>query len=177
MFSHRRAAVLATGDELVSPGTEPGPSSIRNSNSPMLVSLLTRLGCDVTDLGNVPDRPNEIRQALKNGLTFDALFVTGGMSMGEYDYVPGLLKEIGVDLRITKLRIKPGKPFVFGVWEGGRGFVFGLPGNPVSGFVCTVRLASRILSRLAGGEVEEPWVTGASTPTSRPMGRGSFICR
>jgi molybdopterin molybdotransferase len=84
------------------------------------------------------------------------------MSMGEYDYVPRLLGEMGVELRISKLRIKPGKPFVFGVTrEGplayaglgaGDRIVFGLPGNPVSGYVCTLRLASRLLARMAGGE-------------------------
>ncbi len=82
--------------------------------------------------------------------------------MGEYDYVPRLLKELGVELRITKLRIKPGKPFVFGVSEvsGNRCCVFGLPGNPVSGFVCVVRLASRLLARLGGGSIQERWLTG-----------------
>ena len=171
VFARPRVALLATGDELTPAGEEPGPAAIRNSNSPMLMSLLKQLGCEVTDLGAVPDHPDVIRQALQNGLVYDALFVTGGMSMGEYDFVPGLLKEIGVDLKITKLRIKPGKPFVFGVCESGRGFVFGLPGNPVSGFVCTVRLASRILARLGGGEIEEAWVTGvldADLPANGP---------
>jgi molybdopterin molybdotransferase len=88
----------------------------------------------------------------------DVLFVSGGMSMGAYDYVPRLLREMKFDLRITKLRIKPGKPFVF-ARRGGK-FVFGLPGNPVSGFACTVRLASRLLSRLAGGQPTEKWVAG-----------------
>lgn len=193
VYARPQAAVLATGDELVSADCVPGPSQIRNSNSPMLISLLHRLGCDVTDLGVAPDQPDVIREALERGLAYDALFVTGGMSMGEYDYVPRVLKELGVDLKITKLRIKPGKPFVFGVREGdalspviaggtspGPGsqepglpptaitdradshlsFVFGLPGNPVSGFVCTVRLASRLLARLAGGVPEERWVSG-----------------
>jgi molybdopterin molybdotransferase len=154
---------LATGDEIVSIDVEPGPSQIRNSNSAMLVSLLKQMGCQVTDLGIVPDKPDSIREALERGLAYDALFVTGGMSMGEYDYVPRVLRDLGVDLKVTKLRIKPGKPFVFGLREGdaaGAHFVFGLPGNPVSGFVCTVRLASRVLARLSGGVPAERWVSG-----------------
>jgi molybdopterin molybdotransferase len=193
VYARPQAAVLATGDELVSADREPGPAQIRNSNTPMLLSLLRKMGCDVTDLGVAPDRPDAIRAALERGLAYDTLFVTGGMSMGEYDYIPQMLKELGVDLKITKLRIKPGKPFVFGVKEtessasvlaggGSSGdgakdpglppaaskenpiarsrFVFGLPGNPVSGFVCTVRLASRLLSRLGGGTPDERWLSG-----------------
>jgi molybdopterin molybdotransferase len=198
VFAAPRVAVLATGDELVGAGQQPGPSQIRNSNNPMLVSVLRRLGCEVIDLGAVRDDPDLIRDALRRGLEHDALFVTGGMSMGEYDYVPRLLIELGVELKITKLRIKPGKPFVFGVTEdpvsprpegerfsshqqanrspsdrretgrpdaplphaGQPRFVFGLPGNPVSAFVCTVRLASRLLARMAGGRIEERWLTG-----------------
>jgi molybdopterin molybdotransferase len=188
VFENPRVAVLATGDELVPANATPGRAQIRNSNTPMLLSLLRRLGCDVIDLGTAIDDPDTIRTALQKGLEFDALFVTGGMSMGEYDYVPKLLKELGVDLRITKLRIKPGKPFVFGTYSGNRGpmdreivdgqfpahsvrpspphplapsvFVFGLPGNPVSAFVCTIRLASRVLIRIGGGAIEEPWLTG-----------------
>jgi molybdopterin molybdotransferase len=163
VFAAPRVAVLATGDELVPVDTSPGPSQIRNSNSPMLISLLRKLGCDVTDLGVAPDQPATIRQSLLRSLEYDALIVTGGMSMGEYDYVPALLKESGFDLKIAKLKIKPGKPFVFGVLsrsDGTKSFVFGLPGNPVSGFVCTVRLASRLITRLAGGTVEEQWLVG-----------------
>jgi molybdopterin molybdotransferase len=70
--------------------------------------------------------------------------------MGEHDYVPKILQEIGLKLKISKLRIKPGKPFAFAHGEDGR-MAFGLPGNPVSAFVCTVRLASRVLNRLTGG--------------------------
>jgi molybdopterin molybdotransferase len=158
VFAAPCVAVLATGDELVAPDAQPGPAQIRNSNTPMLLALLRRLGCDVTDLGTARDEPEAIRRELRRGLEFDALFVTGGMSMGEYDYVPGLLRELGVELKITKLRIKPGKPFVFGVH--GPSFVFGLPGNPVSGFVCTVRLAARLLTRMAGGALIERWVSG-----------------
>ena len=163
-FARPRVAVLATGDELVPVDAAPGPAQIRNSNSVMLVSLLRRLGCDVTDLGVVRDTPDDVREALRGGLRFDVLFVTGGMSMGAHDYVPRALVELGVDLRITKLRIKPGKPFVFGVHD--EGFVFGLPGNPVSGFVCTVRLAARLLARLRGADPEPRWV---SAPLLAPL--------
>src|SRR5688500_7939998 len=182
-----RAAVLATGDELVPIDQTPGPAQIRNSNSLMLVSLLKHLGCEVTDLGVVRDTPDAVRNALIDGMRFDVLFVTGGMSMGQHDYVPRTLAELGVDLRITKLRIKPGKPFVFGTKKRVSGlgsrvsgesnpsdptpdtrhpipdaFVFGLPGNPVSAFVCTVRLASRLIARLSGEtRPAERWIHAA----------------
>ena len=83
--------------------------------------------------------------------------------MGEYDYVPGILRELGVRLLITKLRIKPGKPFVFGLKTidspAPRSvFVFGLPGNPVSAFVCTALLAGRLIRRWQGKSPEEDWV-------------------
>lgn len=162
VFARPRVAVLATGDELVGVEETPGLSQIRNCNTPMLVALLRRLGCEVTDLGVARDEVETLRESLRAGLAFDVLFVTGGMSMGEYDYVPRLLGELEVDLRITKLRIKPGKPFVFGVSNISENpcYVFGLPGNPVSGFVCVARLASRLLARLAGGAIEERWLTG-----------------
>jgi molybdopterin molybdotransferase len=173
VFEPPRVAVLGTGDELVSFDAEPGPAQIRNCNNPMLVSLLSRMGCRVHDMGTAPDNPDFIRARIIEALSgdYDALFVTGGMSMGEHDYVPKILQELGVDLRVTKLRIKPGKPFIFGIKrrdgaDGGAtspapaAFVFGLPGNPVSGFVCTVRLASRLIDRIGGGPVYERWLTG-----------------
>jgi molybdopterin molybdotransferase len=181
-----RAAVLNTGDELIDAAETPHGSQIRNSNGPMLVALLQRLGCDVVDLGVVADQKQDIRAAIEEGLQHDILFVSGGMSMGAYDYVPELLREMKLDLRITKLRIKPGKPFVFakgsrfeGIATGGEGsaielsnrYVFGLPGNPVSGFVCTVRLASRLIERLAGGSPRERWVAAklaAPLPANGP---------
>jgi molybdopterin molybdotransferase len=162
-----RVAVLSTGDEIIPIDAMPTGAQIRNSNSLMLAALLKRFGCDVTDLGIARDDPDIIRRAIVQGQTYDALFITGGMSMGAYDYVPGLLRQLGYDLRITKLRIKPGKPFVFGAGNGqskGTGaFIFGLPGNPVSGFACTVRLASRLLVRLAGGSPVERWLVARLT--------------
>jgi molybdopterin molybdotransferase len=146
-------AVLGTGDELVSVDDPAGPTQIRNSNNPMLVGLLKNLGCNVRDLGCVADDPDLIRRAISDGLAAGVLFITGGVSMGKFDHVPHILAELGFDLKITKLRIKPGKPFVFGTMQrdGKSHYVFGLPGNPVSAYVCTLRLASRLLTRLAGG--------------------------
>ena len=155
-FAKPQAAVLSTGNEIVPFSENPTGSQIRNSNSLMLVSLLKRLGCDVTDLGTVRDEPTAVRDAIQHALTFELLFVTGGMSMGEYDFVPRTLAELGADLRITKLRIKPGKPFVFA--SIGTHYAFGLPGNPVSAFVCTVRLASRLIARLSGEAPREKWI-------------------
>ncbi len=153
VFGRPRVAILSTGDEIVPIDRVPWGAEIRNTNSPMLRALLGALGCEVRDLGIVRDEPALIREKLEDGMQSDVLFVCGGMSMGEHDYVPRLLVEMGVEIRISKLRIKPGKPFVFGE-RGGR-FVFGLPGNPVSGYVCTLRLASRLLVRMAGGRPVE----------------------
>jgi len=190
VFLPPRVAVLGTGSELAPIDGPVENTQIRNSNTPMLAALLRRLGCDVTDLGFVRDEPPVIRDAILRGLEFDAIFIAGGMSMGEYDFVPLILKDLGVTTKITKLRIKPGKPFLFGSKERVAGkdaapaatnqspantassensgssdsaklcYVFGLPGNPVSAFVCTLRLASRLLTRIGGGMVEERWLTG-----------------
>jgi molybdopterin molybdotransferase len=129
----------------------------------MLVALLGKLHCQPLDLGTVPDEPDKLRDAIRRGLEQDVLLVSGGMSMGERDLVPGMLRELGGELRITKLRIKPGKPFVFAVMPGGK-FVFGLPGNPVSAFVCTLCLAARLLSRMGGGPA-------GSAPRTAPLAK------
>lgn len=164
IFDQPRVAVLGTGDELSAPELEPLAHQIRNSNNPMTAALLKRLGCRVTDLGAAPDDVGIIRSRIEEGLHHDALFVSGGMSMGEHDYVPRILRELGVDLKVTKLKIKPGKPFLFGIRERAAGegysYVFGLPGNPVSGYVCTVRLAARLIDRIAGGPAQERWQNG-----------------
>jgi molybdopterin molybdotransferase len=143
-------AILSTGDELIEIDRVPTGAQIRNSNSIMMHALLRKLGCRVRDLGMVRDDPAKIRSAIEEGLQSDALFITGGMSMGEHDYVPRILQEIGLKLVISKLRIKPGKPFAFATNGLGKR-VFGLPGNPVSAYVCTLRLARRVLTRLSGG--------------------------
>jgi molybdopterin molybdotransferase len=157
VYAAPTVALLTTGDEIIDIDQTPTGSQVRNSNGPMMTALLRQLGCKVNDLGIVRDDPAKIRAAIERGLQSDALFITGGMSMGDHDYVPMLLRDLGMELKISKLRIKPGKPFVFATGhrtEGNPSMAFGLPGNPVSAYVCTIRLAARILSRLAGGTAD-----------------------
>ena len=148
-------AVLATGDELVASGQTPTGSQIRSSNDTMLLALLRRYPCTPIPLGLVRDDPTTIEEKVKFALSHDMLLITGGISMGQRDFVPDILRKLGGDLKITKLRIKPGKPFIFAVMPNGK-FVFGLPGNPVSAFVCTRCLVSRLLLRMAGGPPADP---------------------
>jgi molybdopterin molybdotransferase len=144
------AAVLGNGDELVEIAQTPGPAQIRASNNLMLAGLLEKFRCQTTNLGFVPDDRKVLREAIERGLQKDILVISGGMSVGEHDYVPGILQELGAQMKITKLRIKPGKPFIFAQMPGGK-YVFGLPGNPVSAFVCTVTLVRRLIDRWSGG--------------------------
>jgi molybdopterin molybdotransferase len=179
VFAAPRVGIFATGDEIVPFDVAPGAAEIRNSNNIMMSALLKRMGCRVVDLGIIPDKPELIRSALIKAMMLDAAVISGGMSMGRYDYVPAILKELGAELKISKLRIKPGKPFIFSSVDrattAGRKMkgdpnivgpsdgvcqVFGLPGNPVSGFVCLLRLASRLFARMGGGTPVERWMNG-----------------
>jgi molybdopterin molybdotransferase len=162
VYSRPRVGVLSTGDEIVPPERTPGAGQIRDSNSIMLTSLLQQMDCHVLELGHVRDEKELIAQRITLGMAnVDVLFISGGMSMGRYDYAPQVLQELGVELLITKVRIKPGKPFLFGKKKragGGECFVFGLPGNPVSAMICTLRLAGRLLRRMQGRAVERRWM-------------------
>lgn len=150
-----RVGVLTTGDEVIDPSRTPTETQIRNSNAPLLIGLLRAMGAEPVALGHVADEPGAIRRAIESARV-DVLLVTGGMSMGAHDHVPRLLSEMGYTLAITKLRMKPGKPFVFATHPSACP-VFGLPGNPVSGFVCTVRLVSRLILRMMGLDPEPRW--------------------
>ena len=173
------AAVLVTGDEVVPIHAAPGPTQIRNSNGAMLAALLRRMTSTAGgDL--LPDDPAAIRAAIERLMPqIDVLLLTGGMSMGRYDHVPRILRDLGCEFRISKVAMKPGKPFVFAVLPAGKSgdgrprYVFGLPGNPVSAFVCTLRLASRLIARLGGGPADEftrtrPGVLAEPLPANGP---------
>ena len=162
VFAPARAVVITTGDEIVPPDRTPQGGQSRDASADMLRVLLSRCGATPLDAAHVVDDEALIRHRITHLSQFaDVLFVTGGMSMGERDHVPKILLEVGFEFRVSKLRIKPGKPFVFAVLPARKSkdrrprYAFGLPGNPVSAFVCTLVLASRLLARLGGGPADE----------------------
>lgn len=127
-------AVLSTGDEIVPPAQKPGPGQIRNSNESTLLALSARDGMPATSLGIVKDDEAELSERIEEGLKFDLLLLTGGVSAGKRDLVPATLGRHGVQKVLHHVAFKPGKPIWFGIHQGG--LVFGLPGNPVSVLVC-----------------------------------------
>jgi molybdopterin molybdotransferase len=147
-----RVAVLSTGDELVEAAEVPGPGQIRNSNGPMLTALAARAGARPRYLGIARDRLDSLRPLVEEGLRDDVLVLSGGVSAGKLDLVPGVLQEAGVKAHLHKVEMKPGKPAFFGTREadGRRALVFGLPGNPVSALACFALFVRPALRRLAG---------------------------
>lgn len=128
-----KVSVLITGDELVETDVKPTLSQIRNSNGHQLVTQVLRVGAVPVYGGIVDDTHEATRNAIANALeTSDIVVLTGGVSMGDFDYVPGVLKDLGVDIKFQTIAVQPGKPTVFGVKA--EKLVFGLPGNPVSSF-------------------------------------------
>ena len=125
-----KVAIVATGDELVPPGTEPGPGQIVHSNAFTLAAVARREGADVIDLGA------------------DVLVTAGGASVGDYDLVQPALAAEGAALSFWKIAMRPGKPMMFGLLGGMR--VLGLPGNPVSAYVCSVLFVAPLIRKLLG---------------------------
>ncbi len=148
-----RVAVLSTGDELVEPGTALGPGQIYNSNRVVLCSWLQRLGCEVLDAGILPDDLPTTRARLGELKEADLILSTGGVSVGEADFLGVALREEG-ELTLWKLAIKPGKPLTVGHFRGVP--VIGLPGNPASTLVTFALLTKPYLLRRQGVQDVEP---------------------
>jgi len=142
-----RVAVLSTGDELIEPGQALGPGQIYNSNRVLLCSWLQRLGCEVVDAGILPDDLVTTRARLGELKDVDLILSTGGVSVGEADFLGIALREEG-ELSLWKLAIKPGKPLTFGHFRGVP--VIGLPGNPASTLVTFALLTRPYLLRRLG---------------------------
>jgi molybdopterin molybdotransferase len=141
-------AVLCTGDEIVEAAQTPEPGQIRNGNGPMLCAQVARAGGEPNYLGIARDCLDQLRPLVLQGLRADVLVLSGGVSAGKLDLVPGVLQEAGVAPHFHKVELKPGKPVFFGT--RGETLVFGLPGNPVSALVCFELFVRPALRRLAG---------------------------
>ncbi|HUU85537.1 MAG TPA: gephyrin-like molybdotransferase Glp [Phycisphaerae bacterium] len=133
VYERPDVAILVTGDELVEPGVLPTGGQIRDSNRYVLDGLIDRSGGRPVDLGLVRDDPEALKDKIRTGLATGFLCITGGVSMGEFDFVPQCVTECGATVRFHKLALKPGKPTLFATTDDGA-CVFGLPGNPVSVF-------------------------------------------
>ena len=175
-----RVACFFTGDELAMPGETLAPGAIYNSNRFVLVALLRRLGCDVTDLGIVSDSLDATRSALREAARRCDLIVTsGGMSVGEEDHVRPALEAEG-SLRTWQIAIKPGKPLAWGAVrraDGGSAHFIGLPGNPVSSFVTFLLFVRPFILRLQGAtdRLPRPIAVRADFDWPKPDRRREFL--
>ena len=167
VYRRPRIAILTTGDEIVEASAVPSSTQIRNSNSYSLAAQVRRAGGEPALLPIAPDQPQRLRELIEEGLRFDLLIMTGGVSMGRYDLVEQVLAELRAEFFFTGAKIQPGRPVVFGrvPWGGGAcsagseqalagempaAYFFGLPGNPVSTMVTFELFARPMLEALGG---------------------------
>jgi molybdopterin molybdotransferase len=177
-------AITSTGDELVKPGTRINPGQIYESNSVLLEALLQRSNATVRSVETCPDDQLSLTEALKRGLQYRVLIITGGVSVGEHDLVKSTLFSLGAKIDIWRVAIKPGKPFLFG--QAGSCAIFGLPGNPVSTFVTFLQFVRPAILKMMGAtcldlpEVPARLTTDVTNDGDRPhyirgkLGDGKF---
>ena len=175
-----RVAMFSTGDELVMPGKPLRPGAIYNSNRFMLKGLLAHAGCEVTDLGIVPDRLEATREALRQAADLhDLILTSGGVSVGEEDHLRPAMQHEG-QLDLWQVAIKPGKPLALGSVRqssGGQTLYMGMPGNPVSSFVTFLLFVGPALRALQGMEAGLPktWRVRADFDWTKPDRRREFL--
>ena len=157
-FARLKVALFSSGDEVCEPGSNLGPGQIYDSNRIVLRGLLKALGCVVTDLGILPDKLEECREAIAQAAqSHDLLLSSGGVSVGEEDYIRAAIEEIGrIDL--WRLAIKPGRPLALGTIDVPDRVVpyLGLPGNPAAVIVTFLQFGRELIMRLAGGKGPSP---------------------
>lgn len=164
-----RIAILATGEELVSPGGHPGPFQIFESGSAGLVPMIARWGGLAHRLSPARDDEDAIAAAVA-GADAELIVTVGGASVGDYDLVKPALKRLGLELRVETINVRPGKPTWFGTLGDGRR-VLGLPGNPASAFVCAELFLKPLIAAMSGGAagpLMEPALLAEDLPAAGP---------
>lgn len=175
VFQPLRVGVLSTGDELCAVGQKAGPDQIYDANGPMLLTLLRQMGFEALDLGRAPDSRDALRAMLDAAAQkVDAILTSGGASAGDEDHLSAILSAEG-KVHSWRIALKPGRPLALGQW--GDVPLFGLPGNPVAAFVCTLIFARPALFQLAGRDWPKPQgfdVPAAFTKTKK-AGRREYL--
>ncbi len=164
VFRRPKVAILSTGSELVEPGEILKPGQIVDSNQYALTALVNQLGAEVISLGVVSDRPELLKVAMQSAIDqADIVISSGGVSVGDYDFVDRLLAELGAAIHVRSVAVKPGKPLTFATL--GDKLYFGLPGNPGSAMVTFARFVRPAIRKRSGlqtgGELE--WITAIAT--------------
>jgi len=147
-----KVAVLATGDEVVDVDEKLEPGKLRSSNTYTLYSQILKCGGLPKNLGIAKDKPDELEEKLKQGLDCDMLLTSGGVSVGDYDFVKFILAKMGTEIKFWQVAMRPGKPLVFGLIQGKP--IFGLPGNPVSSMVSFEVFVRPALLKMSGQSVD-----------------------
>jgi molybdopterin molybdotransferase len=147
--------IISTGDELVNPSEIPGISQIRNSNAYQLAAQIARAGAEGCDYGIAADDETITFKIIEKAIQeCDIVIITGGVSMGDFDFVPSVLESAGVKILFDRVNVQPGKPTTFGLHP--KSLVFGLPGNPVSSFIQFEMLIRPLINKMMGHNWRHP---------------------
>lgn len=159
-----RVAILATGSEIVDVNKKPKADQIRNSNSIMLAAMCRKAGADVIIMPIVGDDITELKTQIESAVkTSDLLVMTGGVSVGKYDFTKAALKELGTNIFFESVQLKPGKPTVFAKLK--KTLVFGLPGNPVSAAVTFYLFLRKTILTMQGANLSDAAISFATAMT------------
>lgn len=150
VFCRPRVAILSTGNELVAPNQPLQPGQIVDSNQYALEALVAEMGAEVISIGIVPDDPKELETAIASAIqSADVVISSGGVSVGDYDYVDRILEALGAKIHVRAIAVKPGKPLTFATFPNSA-LYFGLPGNPASALITFWRFAQPAIRKLSG---------------------------
>lgn len=171
-----RVAIISTGKELAHEGA-PSPGRIRNSTAPFLLSALAELGAEASFAGLVGDEPAEFLALFGRVLSErpDVVLTTGAVSMGKHDFIPTALRDLGAEIAVHKLPIRPGKPILLAAFREGGPAVFGLPGNPVSTAVGARFFVEPYLRAWQGSAAERPFHAKLAAGETKPAGTRVFL--